>query len=67
VSVIVELIASVFSRHRLLFAIQVYEHFDRSAISELPARFDTSTIRVYRIDEPGRNHGLALLTAKWIR
>jgi hypothetical protein len=65
VSTIVDLLVEVFPRHRLLLAIQIYERFDRGAISELGVDFDSSAIKVYDIDQPLRNHGLALLTVGW--
>jgi hypothetical protein len=55
----------VFPRQRLLLAIQVYERFDRNSISDLGIAFDWSGIQVYHIDQPGRNHGLALLSVGW--
>lgn len=65
VSTIIDLIVEVFPRHPLLLAIQVYEPCDRSSISELGVPFGSSAIRIYDIDQPGRNHGLALLTVDW--
>jgi hypothetical protein len=59
---IVEHIVSVFPRPRLVVAIQLYERFDRSSISELARSFDSCAITIYGIDAPGRNHGLALLS-----
>jgi hypothetical protein len=66
VAAIVDLVARLFPRNRLLLAIQVYERFDRSAISELGAGFDSCEVTVYDIDPPLRNHGLALLTLGWV-
>lgn len=65
IGTIVDLIVKLFPRHRLLLAIQIYERFDRSAISELRVDVDSSAIKVYDIDQPLRNHGLALLTVGW--
>lgn len=62
VRTVVELIIDVFPRRPLLLAIQVYERFDRNAVSDLGIAFDWSGITVYDIDQPGRNHGLALQT-----
>lgn len=66
VSAIVDLIVKAFQRHRLLLAIQVYERFDGSSLSELGVTVDSSVIKVYDIDRPGQNHGLVLLTVRKI-
>jgi hypothetical protein len=66
VPAIVDLVARLVPRNRLLLAIQVYERFDRSTISELGVGLDSSEVTVYDIDPPLRNHGLALLTRGWI-
>jgi hypothetical protein len=65
VSAIVDLIVGAFPQRPLLLAAQVYERLDRSSLSDLAAAFDSTTVKLYDIDEPGRNHGLALLTAGW--
>lgn len=65
VSAIVDLIAGTFPRRPLLLAVQVYERFNRDSLFDLAARFDSRTIKMYDIDPPGRNHGLALLAVGW--
>jgi hypothetical protein len=65
VSTIIELIVEVFPRRRLLLAVQLYERFDLTPMSELGLAFDSNAIKIYDIDQPGRNHGVALLTVGW--
>lgn len=49
----------------LLCAIQVYETVDPGSLTELTARFDWSSLRVYDLDAPGQNHGIVLGTRGW--
>jgi hypothetical protein len=46
--------------NRLLCAIQVYEKIDPDSLTEVEARFDWSTLRVYDFNAPGENHGILL-------
>jgi 16S rRNA G966 N2-methylase RsmD len=63
---VVDRVAVLFPRNRLLFAIQIYERVDPASARRLRKRFDWSAFEVYDIDAPGRNHGLALATIGWI-
>jgi 16S rRNA G966 N2-methylase RsmD len=62
---IVDLIATTFPDHKLLVAVQVYEASDPDGLEDVVSRFDWSTLAVYGIDPPGRNHGLLLGTRGW--
>jgi hypothetical protein len=66
VTAIVDLVAATFPYHRLLLAIQIYERVDHTSFADLTARFDWSGVKLYDIDPPGRNHGLALATIRWM-
>jgi hypothetical protein len=51
--------------NRLLCAIQIYEHVESASLSEVEARFDWSTPRIYDLNAPGRNHGILVATKRW--
>jgi hypothetical protein len=62
---IVDLIATTFPDHKLLLAIQVHESVERDGLADVRSRFEWSTLKVYGIDPPARNHGLLLGTRGW--
>jgi len=62
---IVDLITSTYKQNMILSAIQVYELIDPSSLAELKAKFDWSTLRIYDINAPGKNHGLFLGAKGW--
>lgn len=62
------IIARVETAHpdrRLLFAIQVYEKVNAESLSELEAKLDWSTLKIYDLNDTGRNHGILLGTRGW--
>jgi hypothetical protein len=65
VSEIVELIVNTFRGHRILLAIQVYEHAVRESLASVTPPCCWSTRTTYEIDAPGKNHGLLLCTINW--
>jgi hypothetical protein len=56
---------SIYPDRRMLFATQVYEKVNLSSLEELGKVLDWSDLRVYRINEQGRNHGILLGTKGW--
>jgi hypothetical protein len=62
---IVDLLAQVFCRSRLACAIQVYESVEGDSLAEVQRRFDWSEMRSYRLNAPGRNHGILIGTKGW--
>lgn len=65
ISEVIDQTARQFPRHSLLFATQVYEKLSASSLTEIQARFDWTELRIYDINEKGRNHGLLLGTKGW--
>ncbi|HEY1511877.1 MAG TPA: gamma-glutamylcyclotransferase [Solirubrobacteraceae bacterium] len=65
VAEIVDRATAVFDRHKLLFAIQAYEHFNQDSLDELTARFQSSAMNVYDINAQAKNPGLLLGTVGW--
>jgi len=63
---IVDHVLHRFSQNRLICAIQVYELVVPASLAELRARFDWSTLRIYRQNSPGQNHGLLVGTKGWM-
>ena len=54
-----------FARHRMLFAVQVYEKVDASALAEVRTLLDWTDLRVYPLNAPGRNHGVLIGSRGW--
>jgi hypothetical protein len=66
VSEIVEHIVRRFSKHRVLFAIQVYEKVSAASLNQVRERLDWTELRIYDINEKGRNHGVLLGSKGWV-
>jgi len=62
---VIDQVACQFSGYRILFAIQVYEKVSASSLSDVQTRLDWSDLRIYDINERGRNHGILLGTKGW--
>ena len=62
---VIERIALQFPRHKTLFALQVYEKVSATSFAEVQTRLDWSELRIYDINEKGRNHGIVLGTKGW--
>ena len=62
---IVEDISSAYPDRKILFATQVYEKVDPASLEALDKSLDWSELKVCRINEAGRNHGLLLATKGW--
>lgn len=63
---VVERIAGQFSKQKLIFATQLYEKVNPASLIEIRNQFDWSELRIYDIDEKGRNHGILLGTKGWV-
>jgi hypothetical protein len=62
---VVGVVSRAVAGHRLLFATQLYERLESKSVSDLTDHFDWSTMRMYDVDPPGRNHGVLLATKGW--
>jgi hypothetical protein len=62
---IVDLLFHAFRKNPVLCAIQVYEAMDPVSLAEVCQRFDWSSLRIYDLNEAGRNHGILLGTRGW--
>jgi len=62
---IIEQFARRFSSHLILFATQVYEKVNPASLDQLRASFHWTELRIYDINENGRNHGLLLGARGW--
>jgi len=63
---VVDLVVGRFRANPLLCAVQVFERTDGGSLEEVRHRFDWSTVRIYAVDAPGRNHGIVLGTRGWV-
>src|SRR5262249_3208483 len=56
--------AHEFPERMLVVATQVYEKVDAASLADVRARLDWSELRIYDINEKGRNHGVLLGTKR---
>jgi hypothetical protein len=60
ISEVIEQVVRRFSQHKMLFAIQVYEKISAPSLNGIRTRLDWTELRIYDINERGRNHGVLL-------
>jgi len=65
VSEVTEQVMRRFSNHKVVFAIQVYERCSAPSLNQIRTRLDWTELRIYDINEKGRNHGILLGTKGW--
>jgi precorrin-6B methylase 2 len=65
ISEVIEQIARQFPKQNILFATQVYEKVSAPSLTQLQTRLDWTELRIYDINERGRNHGILLGTKGW--
>jgi len=65
IGAIIEELGRRFSKHKMLFAIQVYEKVSTASLNQIRTMFDWTELRIYNINEKGRNHGILLGTKGW--
>ena len=49
----------------LLCAVQVFERTDEASLAAVGDRFEEWSLRSYRLNRPGANHGVLLGTCRW--
>jgi RNA cap guanine-N2 methyltransferase len=62
---VIEQIARQFPKHEMLFAAQVYEKVSAPSLTQVQTRLGWTELRIYDINEKGRNHGILLGTKRW--
>ena len=55
-----------FPTHKMLFAVQAYEHVSVHSLNQIRKRLDWTDLRIYPVTEKGRNHGVILGTKGWV-
>jgi hypothetical protein len=65
ISEIIEELERRFSKRKMLFAIQVYEKVSAPSSNQIRTMLDWNELRIYDINERGRNHGILLGTKGW--
>ena len=65
ISEIIEQILHQFPKHNILLATQVYEKVGVPSLTEVQTKLDWTELRIYDINEKGRNHGVLLGTKGW--
>jgi 16S rRNA G966 N2-methylase RsmD len=66
ISEIIDGLVCRFSKHKMLFAIQVYEKVSAPSLNQIRPMLDWNELRIYDINERGRNHGILLGSKSWI-
>ena len=66
ISEVIEQIAHQFPKQNILFATQVYEKVSTPSLAHLQTQLDWTELRIYDINEKGRNHGIFLGTKGWV-
>jgi hypothetical protein len=62
---VIERVVHRFTESDILFAMQVYEKVSAASLNEVQMRLDWTDMRIYDINEKGRNHGILLGTRGW--
>jgi len=62
---VLDQVAHRFPKHKLLFAARIYEQVSAPSLSQIRNRHDWSELRIYDLNEKGRNHGILLGTKGW--
>jgi hypothetical protein len=65
ISEVVSRIGRTYAAQPLLFATQVYEKVNPDSLADLRALVDWSELRIYRLNDEGRNHGILLAAKGW--
>lgn len=65
ISEVIDQIARQFPKHNILLATQVYEKVGIPSLTEVQTKLDWTELRIYDINEKGRNHGILLGTKRW--
>ena len=55
----------IFPDRRLLFVIQVHEKIEPASLRGVEGRLHRTRLHLFRLDAPGRNHGVLLGTRGW--
>ena len=63
---VIDQIAHRFANHKMLFATQVHENVSAPSLDQIRTHLDWTALRIYDINERGRNHGVVLGTKGWI-
>jgi hypothetical protein len=62
---VIDQVSRRFAKRKMLFAIQIYDKVDTSSLTQVQAQLDWTEVRVYKINEEGRNHGILLGAKGW--
>jgi hypothetical protein len=62
---VIEQIVRQLGKQKILFATQVYEKVNKTSLTQLQTRLDWTELRIYDLNEAGRNHGIVLGTKGW--
>ncbi|HEU0239683.1 MAG TPA: hypothetical protein VFR11_10460 [Micromonosporaceae bacterium] len=62
---VIATLAGRFTRHQMVYAVQVYEKVESTSLTEVREMFDWSELRTYELNATGGNHGVVLATAGW--
>ena len=63
---VIDRIGRQFANHNILFAVQLYEKVCAASMAVVQTQLDSSEVRLYDINEMGKNHGILLGTKRWV-
>ena len=62
---VIDRVAQRYRDHRILFATQIYEKVNPASLTELQDMLQWTEIRLYSLNEAGRNHGILFGAKGW--
>ena len=65
IGAVIDQIAVEFSKYKILFATQIYEKVSTHSLAQIQMQLDWTELRIYNINDEGRNHGILLGTKGW--
>jgi len=63
---VIDEFARQFPTHKTLFAVQAYEQVSVPSLNQIRMRLDWTDVRIYPINDKGRNYGVILGTKGWV-
>src|SRR5215471_6717745 len=63
---VIDEFARQFPTHKTLFAVQAYEQVSVPSLNQIRMRLDWTDLRIYPINDKGRNYGVILGTKGWV-
>jgi hypothetical protein len=56
---------ALYANNRILYVTQIHETVDQRSLAEVSGTFEWSALKLYTLNEAGKNHGVLLGTKRW--